>query len=80
MAIMLPGRIVLDRAGNVLAERAFAQAMTSWRRLFEMLKAVFPAERYHSGVTLERIEQNDAGVSGAFHRRRTDGRRPAGRR
>ena len=61
--IMLPGRIVFDRAGNVLAERVYAQAMTSWRRLFELLKAVFPAERYHSGVALERIEQSDGGVS-----------------
>src|SRR5262245_17359495 len=56
--IMLPGRIVCDRAGKVLAERVYAQAMTSWRRLFELLKAVFPAERYHSGVNLDRIEQD----------------------
>lgn len=64
--VTLPARIVLDRAGNILVERTFSQAMTSWRRLFEMLKAVFPAERYHSGVTLERIEQDDAGVTAHF--------------
>ncbi len=66
MASCFPGRIVLDRAGNIIAERTFAQGMTSWRRLFEMLKAVFPSERYHSGVTLERIEQDDVGVTGHF--------------
>lgn len=65
--ITLPARIVLDRAGNVLVERPFPQAMTSWRRLFEMLKAVFPVECYHSGVTLERIEQDEAGVTAHFN-------------
>jgi len=64
--IMLPERIALDRAGNIVAQRAFAQEMTSWRRLFEMLKAVFPAERYHSGVTLERIEQSPDKVTAYF--------------
>lgn len=56
--VMLPARIALDRAGRVVAEREFSQEMTSWRRLFEMLKAVFPPQRYHAGVNLERIEQS----------------------
>jgi 2-polyprenyl-6-methoxyphenol hydroxylase-like FAD-dependent oxidoreductase len=64
--VTLPARIVLDRAGSIVVERPFPQVMTSWRRLFEMLKAVFPAERYHSGVTLERIEQDAAGVTAHF--------------
>ena len=64
--VTLPARIVLDRAGSIVVERAFPQVMTSWRRLFEMLKAVFPAQRYHSGVTLEHIERDDAGVTAHF--------------
>ncbi|PWT71209.1 MAG: FAD-dependent oxidoreductase, partial [Proteobacteria bacterium] len=64
--IMLPERIALDRAGNIVAQRSFAQEMTSWRRLFEMLKAAFPSERYHGGVTLERIEQNAEKVTALF--------------
>ena len=64
--IMLPERIALDRAGNIVAQRKFDQEMTSWRRLFEMLKAVFPAERYHSGVTLDRVEQTADKVTARF--------------
>ena len=30
-------RVVLDRAGEVIAERACPQTATSWNRLFEML-------------------------------------------
>jgi len=66
LGILLPARIALDRAGNIVAERQFAQAMTSWRRLYDALKAVFPAQRYHSGMTLERIEQTADKVTAAF--------------
>jgi 2-polyprenyl-6-methoxyphenol hydroxylase-like FAD-dependent oxidoreductase len=31
--------------------------MTSWGRLYEALKRIFPSERYRSGMTLERVEQ-----------------------
>lgn len=63
LGVELPGRIALDRAGQIVAERSFSQVMTSWRRLYELLKSVFPEARYHSGVSVERIEQTDAAVS-----------------
>jgi 2-polyprenyl-6-methoxyphenol hydroxylase-like FAD-dependent oxidoreductase len=63
LGVELPGRIALDRTGRVVAERTFSQVMTSWRRLYELLKGVFPEARYHSGVSVERIEQTDAAVS-----------------
>lgn len=66
LGIELPARIALDRAGRVVAECPFRQAMTSWRRLYEALKAAFPQERYHSGMTLERIEQNEHTVIACF--------------
>src|SRR5690242_21752640 len=31
--IELPERIALDRSGRIVAQRKFAQVMTSWRRL-----------------------------------------------
>jgi 2-polyprenyl-6-methoxyphenol hydroxylase-like FAD-dependent oxidoreductase len=40
--------------------------MTSWRRLYEALKRIFPAERYHSGMTLERVEQTADQVTAVF--------------
>lgn len=66
LGVLLPGRIALDREGRIVVERAFSQVMTSWRRLYEALRAVFPAERYHSGVTLERIEQQSGRVTAWF--------------
>jgi 2-polyprenyl-6-methoxyphenol hydroxylase-like FAD-dependent oxidoreductase len=56
LGIELAGRIALDRAGRIMAEVDFGQWMTSWRRLFEALRAVFPDERYHPGMALERVE------------------------
>lgn len=71
LGVELPARIALDRPGRIVAERSFSQVMTSWRRLYELLKGVFPEARYHSGVSIERIEQTDAAVSACL----ADGKR-----
>ena len=64
--IELPERIALDGAGRIVARRTFSQEMTSWRLLYDALKTVFPAERYHSGMVLERIEQTSDKVTAWF--------------
>lgn len=64
--VLLPARIALDREGRIVAQRAFPQVMTSWRRLYESLRAVFPSERYRSGLTLERVEQDQHKVIACF--------------
>jgi 2-polyprenyl-6-methoxyphenol hydroxylase-like FAD-dependent oxidoreductase len=69
LGILLPARIALNRAGDIVAERKFAQVMTSWRRLYDLLKAAFPDDRYFAGRTIERVEQNADGVTARF----TDG-------
>lgn len=66
LGVLLPARIALDRAGRILAERPFPQVMTSWRRLYEALKEVFPPQRYHAGMTFERVEQRADTVVGHF--------------
>ena len=66
LGIELPARIALDKGGNIIAERAFSQVMTSWNRLYEALKNVFPVERYHKGMNLDRIEQNAHKVTACF--------------
>lgn len=71
LGILLRERIALDQGGNVLAERPFAQAMTSWGRLYESLRKIFPSRNYHGGATLERVEQDANTVSAVFQ----DGRR-----
>ncbi len=74
IGIMLRERIALDRDGKIIAERPFVQAMTSWGRLYESLRRIFPSTRYHAGMTLERIEQSDSEVTAVF----SNGRRVSG--
>ena len=64
--VLLPGRIALDKAGRIVAEKPFSQVMTSWRRLYESLKAAVPPERYRGGMTLERVEQDEREVTAIF--------------
>ena len=66
LGIELPARIALDKTGRTIAERPFRQVMTSWRHLYELLKEAFPHERYHSGISLERVEQTEDRVSAYF--------------
>jgi 2-polyprenyl-6-methoxyphenol hydroxylase-like FAD-dependent oxidoreductase len=74
LGIELPARIALDRAGGVIVERVFAQSMTSWGRLYQALKNVYPADRYHGGMALERVEQRTDAVTAVFAGgRRVDG-------
>lgn len=74
LGIMLQERIALDKHGDIVAERPFKQAMTSWGRLYESMRSIFPADRYHGGMTLENIEQNDREVTAVF----SDGQRVSG--
>jgi 2-polyprenyl-6-methoxyphenol hydroxylase-like FAD-dependent oxidoreductase len=69
--IELPERIALDGSGRIVAWRTFSQEMTSWRCLYDFLRAAFPAEHYHSGMTLERVEQTAEKVTAWF----SDGKR-----
>ncbi|HXV09124.1 MAG TPA: FAD-dependent monooxygenase [Burkholderiales bacterium] len=66
LGIELPARIALDRAGRAIVERVFAQSMTSWGRLYQALRNVYPADRYHGGMALERVEQHADRVSAVF--------------
>jgi 2-polyprenyl-6-methoxyphenol hydroxylase-like FAD-dependent oxidoreductase len=74
LGIMLRERIALDKSGNVVAEHAFLQAMTSWGRLYESLRNIFPAQNYHEGSTLERVEQDAHEVTAVLR----DGQRITG--
>jgi len=66
LGVELPARSALDKAGRIVAERPFRQVMTSWKRLYDALKDVFPKERYHAGMTLEQVEQDGAKVTACF--------------
>lgn len=74
IGIMLHERLALDLRGDIVAERPFVQAMTSWGRLYESLHKIFPADRYHPGMTLDRVEQTEHEVTAVF----SDGQRVSG--
>jgi 2-polyprenyl-6-methoxyphenol hydroxylase-like FAD-dependent oxidoreductase len=66
LGVELAARIALDKSGQVVAERAFAQVMTSWKRLYDELRKVFPQQNYRAGMTLQTIEQDDQKVTACF--------------
>jgi 2-polyprenyl-6-methoxyphenol hydroxylase-like FAD-dependent oxidoreductase len=66
LGAVLPARVALSRTGEIVAEREFPQVMTSWRRLYDLLKAVFPEQRYFSDRTIERVEQDTRRVTAIF--------------
>jgi 2-polyprenyl-6-methoxyphenol hydroxylase-like FAD-dependent oxidoreductase len=66
LGVPVPGRVTLARDGSVEAERVLPQVLTAWARLYHLLKDAFPAERYHFGRTLVRVEQDAGSVTAVF--------------
>jgi 2-polyprenyl-6-methoxyphenol hydroxylase-like FAD-dependent oxidoreductase len=66
IGVDVPMRITLDAAGRMVGQVALRQILTSWGRLYAMLKALFPAEAYHSGLSLAHVEQTADGVRACF--------------
>jgi 2-polyprenyl-6-methoxyphenol hydroxylase-like FAD-dependent oxidoreductase len=62
----VPVRVAFDRHGNVLGTVPIRQCLTTWGRLYELVKAAFPAERYHFGHSLVQVEQSGARVRADF--------------
>ena len=62
----IPLRGTLDRGGAMIARLASQQVFTSWGRLYQLLKAAFPDERYHFGHSLESLAQDASGVNAHF--------------
>jgi len=74
LGVDVASRRTLDSAGRVIGEHACPQTLTSWDRVFRMLREKFPAEHYHLGKELARIEQHAGGVTAHFaDGSRTDG-------
>lgn len=66
IGVEVPLRITLDASGRIIGELLLKQIMTSWGRLYALLKARFPVEAYHSGHSLERIQETRDGVIAHF--------------
>ena len=59
-------RIAFDREGRTLGTLPVRQCLTTWGRLYALLKAAFPAERYHFGHTLERVDESASAARAEF--------------
>jgi 2-polyprenyl-6-methoxyphenol hydroxylase-like FAD-dependent oxidoreductase len=62
----IPLRGTLDRRGTMIATLASQQVFTSWGRLYQLLKAALPEERYHFGHSFESLVQDAKGVTASF--------------
>ena len=59
LGVEVPGRVLLDQSGKSLIAFDMPQVLTSWSRLYQILRSAFPAACYHQGVTVTRIEERD---------------------
>jgi 2-polyprenyl-6-methoxyphenol hydroxylase-like FAD-dependent oxidoreductase len=74
LGVEVTSRRTLDRSGRVLGEYVCPQTVTSWDRVFRLLRARFPDAHYHRGKELVRIEEQSSGVTAHF----ADGSRAEG--
>lgn len=66
VGVVVPGRRVLDRSGRIGGELELRQVLTSWGRLYGLLKAALPAEHYHHGKSLVEVTELDDRVVARF--------------
>jgi 2-polyprenyl-6-methoxyphenol hydroxylase-like FAD-dependent oxidoreductase len=59
LGVQVQSRVALDADGSVAATRELPQLLTSWGRLYHLLREALPAERYRCGVTVQRVTQDD---------------------
>lgn len=62
LGIALPGRLTLRRDGSELGRHPLRQVMTSWDRLYRVLRDGFPDASYHEGRRVLGFEQAETGV------------------
>jgi 2-polyprenyl-6-methoxyphenol hydroxylase-like FAD-dependent oxidoreductase len=74
MAIHVDRVIFLDHTGRTYDERETTRTMSSWGRIYRSLRDLMPESAYRLGKSLQRIEQDDNGVTAIF----ADGSRERG--
>ena len=62
LGVPVTKRITLGADGQSLGEMELPQILTSWSRLYHMLKEAFPAERYLQGKAVKTVTQNKDAV------------------
>ena len=66
IGVRVPGRRVLDRRGDIAGEFPLDQILTSWGRLYGLLRAALPTADYHHGKNLVRVKETAGEVRAHF--------------
>lgn len=62
----IPVRVTFDRSGATIGTLPLKQCLTTWGRLYQLLRGVFLNERYHFGFSFKRLTQDANGVTAHF--------------
>ena len=62
LGVVVPGRVMLRSDGAVDTLLDMPQVLTSWSRLYHLLLAAFPAERYVQGAVVTQFAEGPDGV------------------
>jgi 2-polyprenyl-6-methoxyphenol hydroxylase-like FAD-dependent oxidoreductase len=63
LGVPVESRVVLDARGQAECRWVHPQVLTSWGRLYSLLRAALPADRYRLGAQVAGVEQTEAGVA-----------------
>lgn len=63
LGVAVPGRVMLRSDGSTDTLLDMPQVLTSWSRLYQLLLAAFPAERYLQGTSVTRVQEHPDGVT-----------------
>jgi 2-polyprenyl-6-methoxyphenol hydroxylase-like FAD-dependent oxidoreductase len=63
LGVAIKERVVLSQDGAVICQADMAQVLTSWSRLYALLRSVFDVARYVQGAAVSAVSQSSAGVT-----------------
>lgn len=66
LGVPVEERRTFDASGAVIGKVSFRQIVTSWDRLYHLFRVLIPAERYHLGYHLTRIDEHADFVRATF--------------
>jgi len=66
IGISVEERVTLNLDGSLERKQALPQILTAWGRLYSLLKAAFPEDRYHNGKQLVSFSQDEHAATVSF--------------
>ncbi|HVZ53128.1 MAG TPA: FAD binding domain-containing protein [Pseudolabrys sp.] len=66
LGVAVETRRIFGLDGKLVLEHACPQILTAWDRMYDLLRQVYPSERYHRGKELTQIAQDADSVTANF--------------